>query len=115
MAAALPLVPERSKCDPAGSGPWAKLRPCPACPACRYWIHESNACAIDVAEARGPMLREEIGELLEVSRERVRQIEEKALAKLGRVLAGRGLSFAALVPDDRDAGADLAGDEGDEP
>lgn len=39
-----------------------------------------ETCALDVAD-RGPVTLEEIGEIMNITRERVRQIEERALAK----------------------------------
>ena len=44
-------------------------------------VPADSSCALDVAE-RGPMLLEEIGDVLNRTRERVRQNEKRALAKL---------------------------------
>ena len=44
-----------------------------------------ETCALDVAE-RGGMTLEEIGDLLNVTRERARQVEQGALVKLKRKL-----------------------------
>ena len=43
----------------------------------------AESCALDVADA-GPHTLEEVGEILGIVRERVRQIEERAVARLGR-------------------------------
>ena len=44
-------------------------------------------CSLDVADDGGGMLLDEIGEILNVTRERVRQIEARALAKMASGLA----------------------------
>ncbi len=73
------------------------MRPCPWA-GCRYWLeptHErlqladgigptvtpDETCALDVAD-KGPHDLGEIGDLLGITRERVRQIEERAIKKL---------------------------------
>lgn len=43
-----------------------------------------HSCAVDLAE-RGGMTLEEVGRVMSITRERVRQIENVALAKLGLV------------------------------
>lgn len=73
------------------------IRPCPWA-GCRYHLylevdsdtgsiklnhpsreleHLAETCALDVAE-RGPLVLEQVGELLNVTRERARQLEKKA-------------------------------------
>jgi hypothetical protein len=42
-----------------------------------------ESCLLDVVAARGPLTLDEVGDLLNLKRERVRQNEEAALAKLG--------------------------------
>ena len=62
-----------------------EARPCPY-GACRYHLDENPtgaSCALDVA-CEGPHHLEEVGAILMVTRERVRQIEAKALWKLKR-------------------------------
>lgn len=96
----------RSECD---------LRPCPYI-SCRYnlcadvshagglqvWRDPTDGgetCALDVA-ARGSLTLDAVGKLLDVTRERVRQIETRALVKLRRALMKAGISesdFLAMV------------------
>jgi DNA-directed RNA polymerase sigma subunit (sigma70/sigma32) len=47
---------------------------------------------------RGGMTLEQIAQIFGVSRERIRQIEKKALRKLRLALEQEGMSFADLVP-----------------
>jgi DNA-directed RNA polymerase sigma subunit (sigma70/sigma32) len=49
-------------------------------------------------EDRGGMTLEQIAQIFGVSRERIRQIEKKALKKLRVALEQEGMSFADLVP-----------------
>lgn len=58
------------------------LRPCPY-RTCRHHVNEGTepVCALDVAEEGGATL-EQIGEIMAISRERVRQIESAALRKI---------------------------------
>lgn len=64
-----------------------------------------ETCALDVAE-RGEMTLEDIGGLLNVTRERIRQMEEKLLAKMrrsqavGRVLGEQHLADGKMVDSD---------------
>ncbi|HEY1101490.1 MAG TPA: sigma factor-like helix-turn-helix DNA-binding protein [Myxococcota bacterium] len=46
------------------------------------------SCALDVAEARGGMSLDELGKLLNLTRERARQLEQCALHKIGDVVGG---------------------------
>lgn len=58
-------------------------RPCPRS-SCRYHLPRGReSCALDVADRGGATL-EHIGEMLGITRERVRQIEAGALDKLRR-------------------------------
>lgn len=92
-------TPPRTRAD-CEKGP----RPCPWL-ACRYNLapdakradHESrqfetrrsagvtDTCALDVAD-RGEHTLEEVGELLGMTKERARQIEERGLAKFRRLM-----------------------------
>lgn len=83
-------LPPRRRADCAGAA-----RPCPWT-RCRYHMGRdgpSNACVLDLAD-RGDMTLEEIGDVLGVTRERVRQIEGKALDRCER--AGTVLAEVAL-------------------
>lgn len=53
-----------------------------------------ESCALDVA-ARGGMTLEEVGELMNVTRERLRQLEVAGLIQIRRVARERGLDDAA--------------------
>lgn len=89
------------------SGP----RPCPHV-RCRFHLgvetsrrarpEDVETCALDVAD-RGPLTLDEVGKILGVTRERVRQIEVAALEKLqapsARLVAGDGP--AAALPRSR--------------
>jgi hypothetical protein len=58
-------------------------------------MHET--CALDVAD-RGGITLEEVGEILNLTRERIRQVEVKGLEKLREVASGLGLQdFLAFV------------------
>lgn len=96
------LYPERNYPRPRTRGDCVDMeRPCPYV-ACRYHmaldvdpirgsvklnfpslaLHEmSETCALDVAD-RGGLTLEAVGDLLNVTRERLRQIEEAALSRL---------------------------------
>lgn len=110
MVRALPVIPDRPKTRGDCEG---GERPCPWM-GCRYhlWpdtLGHSNrvnqppeledmaeTCALDVA-ARGPQTLEVIGELTGVVRERVRQIEDRALRKLLRQCRIRGIDLSWIV------------------
>lgn len=65
----------------------AVARPCPHT-ECRYWLaggRTGESCALDVAD-RGGVALEELGDILGVTRERARQVEEKAMERLGKRL-----------------------------
>jgi hypothetical protein len=87
-------------------------RPCPYV-GCRYnlWLDETAkggirvnmlhepeeqgpSCVLDEAVERGPMTLEEVGERLNLTRERVRQVERDALLKLERAGVLKELSEA---------------------
>jgi len=50
------------------------------------------SCALDTAE-QGVMSLEEISQYWDITKERVRQIEEAALIKLAKIVKRRGLDF----------------------
>jgi hypothetical protein len=82
------------------------LRPCPYF-SCKYHLYldikkngsfklnfpnveimdMQNSCSLDIAEQEPPQTLDEIGNLMNLTRERVRQIESRALRKLGPGLA----------------------------
>jgi hypothetical protein len=68
----------RGDCLPGGRN---AARPCPYL-QCSY-VLKGGACALDAAD-QGESTLEEIGDALGVTRERVRQIAEQALVKLGK-------------------------------
>jgi len=43
------------------------------------------SCVLDVADRHGATL-EEVGEIMDLTRERIRQIEHNAMRKLGKIL-----------------------------
>ena len=55
-----------------------------------------ETCALDVAD-RGEQILEAVGGVLGVTRERIRQIEAKALLKIRIAAERRGVSFEALT------------------
>jgi hypothetical protein len=69
-----------------------------------------QSCALDVAERGGATLQE-VADLLGMSRERVRQIEERALDKLWAAMVAEGLNPASLMPAARQ-GASYCGSGG---
>lgn len=83
-----PILPEqkpsgprpvfRAECLPGGDN---EERPCPW-HECRYHLNHAKAtCLLDLYD-RGGMSLEEISEIIGLTRERIRQIEEAALHKL---------------------------------
>lgn len=69
------------------SGGFNAARPC-QWRSCRYFMGQSKeSCALDVAD-KGEHTLEEVAELLGVSRETVRKIEDAALLKLKRTAEG---------------------------
>lgn len=56
------------------------------------------SCSLDLAEADGLML-DQVAQALGVTRERVRQLEERALEKARRAAARLGLDLATMLPD----------------
>lgn len=81
-----------------------EARPCQF-RSCRYHLSGTKignddvteTCVLDVAD-RGPQNLDEIGAIFGVTRERVRQIEAKALERLEGALRRRGLSLEGLLP-----------------
>lgn len=59
------------------------------------------SCALDLAD-RGGLVLEDVGGVMNLTRERIRMIELEARAKLERALTEAGVSFAELVPVERD-------------
>jgi hypothetical protein len=49
-----------------------------------------ETCALDIAD-RGPITLEEIGEIMNLTRERIRQLEQSALEKIEGVVGSTGL------------------------
>jgi hypothetical protein len=96
------LYPERSYWRPSARGECSNVaRPCPYV-SCKYHLYIDvnpatgsikvnfperevwelgNSCALDVAEQGGITL-EEVGEILNLTRERIRQVEVRGLMKL---------------------------------
>lgn len=76
--------------DPVVRSACPTARPCPR-PQCRLHLGDvgdahvdmTHSCALDLAEA-GPLTLQEVGNAMGVSRERVRQLEEMAIAKIRR-------------------------------
>ena len=56
----------------------------------------SESCVLDVVGREGPLTLEAIGDLLGLTRERVRQIEEDALRHFGEAASDTGLTAADL-------------------
>lgn len=99
------LYPERSYWRPSARGECANVaRPCPYV-SCKYHLYIDvnprtgsikvnfpdrevweleHSCALDVAEQGGITL-EEVGEILNLTRERIRQVEVRGLLKLKEV------------------------------
>jgi hypothetical protein len=106
----------RSDCSAGG---FKHVRPCPI--PCRHRIdvvhndahvypddrepHES--CALDVAD-RGPHALHEIGAIIGVTRERIRQIEAIALRKLKRAAKKHDFDLGDLLPVRRSAMEELS-------
>lgn len=105
----LQLVPEQR---PRTRGDCARVpRPGGQCPhiTCRHNLapevgrhgHRTRAsagpCALDLVDEQGPMTLDAIAQVFDVSRERIRQIETKALRKARDECERRGLSFDALA------------------
>jgi hypothetical protein len=49
-----------------------------------------ETCALDIAD-RGPITLEEIGEIMNLTRERIRQLEQSALEKIEKAVGASGL------------------------
>lgn len=75
-------------------------------------MRASRSCVLDVA-GHGPLTLDEVGHALDVSRERIRQLEVKALSDLHMHAESAGITEDAIndVPD-REQGYDHAADEG---
>jgi len=74
-------------------------------------MRASRSCVLDVA-SQGPLTLDEVGHSLDVSRERIRQLEVKALADLHARAESAGITADAIndIPD-REQGYDHAADE----
>ena len=111
-AVSLPIVTDesvlrpprtRGDCEPKGGGPWA-ARPCPW-RECKFHLASEakgdqpprKSCALDVAD-RGGQTLEQVGNVLHLTRERIRQIERKSMPKLLRALKRLGLSAESIIP-----------------
>ncbi len=61
-----------------------------ACPIneCKYWIdyEEEHNCMFETVSVNGPMTLREIADRLGISFVRVKQIQDKALKKIGHLL-----------------------------
>ncbi len=111
------LYPERDYEKPRTRGECANgPRPCPFV-TCRYHLYVdvhpvrgsiklnfpdlevwemTETCALDVAD-RGGVTLEELGEIINLTRERVRQVETAALARLDEALEREGVVVDALL------------------
>jgi hypothetical protein len=109
------LYPERAYWRPTSRGECANVaRPCPYV-SCKYHLYIDvnpntgsikinfpdlevweleNSCALDVAEQGGITL-EEVGEILNLTRERIRQVEVRGLMKLKDAGGEELLSYLA--------------------
>lgn len=100
------------------SGKRATVRPCPHT-ACRYHLgtprepgmpgragtvarNESSTCSLDVAEDGGHTLKE-VGTYIGLTRERVRQIERRALNKLKAIARRHDIDLSDIIPRPRHA------------
>ena len=103
----------RADCLPGGCN---EARPCPWVSCTRHLYLDVNdrtgsikfnfpdlevgdlpeTCALDVAD-RGGQTLEEVAELTNRTRERVRQVEQRALAVLGAILSDAGITAADLA------------------
>lgn len=77
----------------------AIARPCTRTHCRMHLASPLASCALDAIDAaRGPLTLEEVGTLLGLTRERVRQIQEEALAKLAPLLDRDLLAAWAHAP-----------------
>lgn len=100
------VVPQtRADCLPGGSN---EARPCQF-RACRHNLaNAESSCVLDIVDDRGALSLEEIGDLLGLTRERIRQIESVSLFKIYRHRFMRDVSGASLSPVSRTPPKDLA-------
>jgi hypothetical protein len=83
-------------------------RPCPMT-RCRFRVENGQvgASALDYVDRNGEMSLEEVGAVFGVTRERIRQIQAKALKRLAVECKRRGLKVADVLTGLRDSRSPL--------
>lgn len=100
------LTPEtqpkvRADCLPGGKN---SARPC-GWTTCRHSLaaegSTTESCVLDVVDrSPGGITLEEVGDLLQVTRERIRQIETRALKRIGRLRSAASRELRDLAADE---------------